>query len=322
MKTKMKTHHALCGLISGLLSRTLFTPLLVVAALFAAPAAVHAGLMYVSSGSQSVVQVSAGGVVSPFATVSANSTPWGIAVASSGNVFVTEPSTGLIREITPGGAVSTFATLGGGSNPLGMTIDGSGNLYVAHNGSPTNRTIDKITIGGTISTYATMASSFNPYNVAFDSSGNLYAGGNNNGTNNQIVKISPTQVVSDFKSSLAGAPNGLALDASGNLYTTFGTNTITKITPGGVVSTFATLPGGSAALGLAFDSLGFLYSANQSANTISKISADGLTVTTFASAITNPRYIAFAPVAVPEPGTALFGIACVGVSAFRRRRRA
>jgi hypothetical protein len=25
--------------------------------------------------------------------------------------------------------------------------------------------------------------------------------------------------------------------------------------------------------------------------------------------------------AVPEPGTALFGIACIGVSAFRRRRR-
>jgi hypothetical protein len=27
-----------------------------------------------------------------------------------------------------------------------------------------------------------------------------------------------------------------------------------------------------------------------------------------------------APPAVPEPGTALFGIACVGIAAFRRRR--
>ena len=44
---------------------------------------------------------------------------------------------------------------------------------------------------------------------------------------------------------------------------------------------------------------------------------DGTLGTGFAGA-TSPEFVS----AVPEPGTALFGLACVGVSAFRRRRRA
>ena len=80
--------------------------------------------------------------------------------------------------------------------------------------------------------------------------------------------------------TLGANPRGLAFDGSGNLYVAeattlqFSMGGISKITPSGVVSGFATLPNTTPYFGLAFDD-GNLYTANIEADEILKITSGG-----------------------------------------------
>ena len=86
-------------------------------------------------------------------------------------------------------------------------------------------------------------------------------------------------------------PSALAFDAAGNLYVSEeGNNTVSKVTPQGAVSNFAS--GFSHPMGLAFDAAGNLYVANLTGGSVSKVTPAGL-VTTFVSGLGNPRNVAF-----------------------------
>jgi sugar lactone lactonase YvrE len=248
-------------------------------------------VLYVSSGTQSIDVVNAAGAVSLFATLPANSEPQGLAFDSSGNLYAGDHTSEKISKITPGGTVSLFATMPGFGGPLGLTIDTGGNLYAA---APGLSQILKITPGAVVSIFAGLSN--RPSGLARDTSGNLYAGGSS-----QIFEINSVGAVSTFATPL---PNGdiaygLAFDAAGNLYAGVqSTNRISKITPDGTVSAFATLPV-SSPQGLAFDAAGNLYAADLNSGSISKISPDGLTLTTFATGINQPGFIAFGPAPPP-----------------------
>ena len=101
-------------------------------------------------------------------------------------------------------------------------------------------------------------------------------------------------------------------------------NTISRVTPGGVVSLFAS--GFSGAYGLAFDTGGNLFVANNNGNTVSRVTPGGA-VSPFASGFSGPVGLAFAPTAVaaPEPGSlALLGMGLVsgmGTLGIARRKR-
>src|SRR6185503_13149299 len=71
-----------------------------------------------------------------------------------------------------------------------------------------------------------------------------------------------------------------------------GAGTILKISPAGVVSTFASGFAPGALSGLALSPSGDLYAANNVTCVISKIAADG-TVTVFASGLSSPTDILF-----------------------------
>jgi sugar lactone lactonase YvrE len=300
----------------------LFTFLLSAAAMIAFPTA-RAATMYVSGYPDTVYQVSPAGVASPFATLPAHSAPHGLAFDGGGNLYVADSGTQQITRITSSGAVSLFATLpfiGSLPNPDGLAFDGSGNLYVADFGTSQ---IAKITSSGAVSIFATLPFSSSPSGLAFDGSGNLYVAVRGS---NRISKITSAGAVSLFATlpATSALPVGLAFDSSGNLYAACDhTNQVIKITSDGTASLFATLPTNSSPAGLTFDANGNLYAADFLLSQISQISPNGSTVTTFATGITGPQFIAFAPVAsvtsVPLPSSAML-LAVTAGSLFLLRR--
>ena len=249
----------------------------------------------------------------------------GVAVDASGNVFVADSANQTIRKITAGGIVTTLAgARDNGSNdgvgsaarfqsPNGVAVDAGGNLFVA---DTYNATIRKVTPAGLVTTVAGApdqggsadgagsAARFSyPHGVAVDASGTVYLAD----TNHTIRKISPDGAVTtlaglaDSAGSADGPggtarfnhPIGVAVDAGGNVFVADTDNgTIRKITPAGVVTTFAGAPGqrgsadgaGSVArfnypTGLAVDASGTLFVADLYAHTIRKITPDGVVTT-------------------------------------------
>ena len=200
--------------------------------------------------------------------------PIGVAVDAAGNVYVGDTSNHTIRKISPAGVVSTLAGLAGNpgiadgtgsaanfNQPFGVAADAAGNVYVADS---TNRTIRMITPAGVVSTLAgsaTLSGSTDgtgsaalfriPQGVAVNGAGVVYVGDTGNDT---IRAITPAAVVStlaglalnggstDGTGSFArfNQPQGVAVDAAGNVYVADRfNNSIRKVTPAGVVTTFA-----------------------------------------------------------------------------------
>ncbi len=207
--------------------------------------------------------------------------PFGVALDSSGAIYVADQVNQRIRKIASG-TVSTVAGNGvnsyvgdGGaatkaslSYPQGVIVDSSGNIYIA---DTNNYVIRKVTTSGTISTIAGQQSSGN---------GNFYGGDGGPGT-----------------AAYLSHPVGMAFDAAGNLYIADSSNNVIRmLTPGGTISTVAgnnlagfAGDGGPATAarinnpdGVAVDRNGNLYIADGGNNRIRMVSASTHNISTVA----------------------------------------
>jgi sugar lactone lactonase YvrE len=181
--------------------------------------------------------------------------PFGVAVDSSGNLYIADEYNQRIRKVSPAGVITTIAGNGtsgyngdGGSAtsaelyyPGGVAVDSSGNVYIA---DTDNQRIRKVTAAGLISTIAgtgnsgfsgdgsaaTSATMDDPSGIAVDSTGNVYF---SDTYNYRIRKISTAGIISTVVGSGSYGFSGdggvatsaaleyayaVTVDATGNLY--------------------------------------------------------------------------------------------------------
>jgi len=181
--------------------------------------------------------------------------PKGVAVDSSGNIYIADYGNNRIRKVDTNGIITTVAgngsegysgdngpaTSAGIGRPKSVAIDSSGNIYIA---DQNNNRIRKVDTNGIITTVAgngtygysgdngpaISAKLYNPRGVAVDSSGNIYIA---DYRNNRIRKVDTngtiTTVAGNGSPGYSGdngpatsaklyRPQGVAVDNNGNIY--------------------------------------------------------------------------------------------------------
>jgi streptogramin lyase len=141
--------------------------------------------------------------------------PYGMAVDTSGNIYVADNANNSLSKLTPSGALSAgFLTADG--SPYGVAVDGSGNLYITDN---VRNEVVKETLGGSYTkSMLPLSGLHSPLGIAVDAHGNVYIA---DYLNNRVVKATPsggTYTQSTVPTSSLSLPEAVAVDGSGNLY--------------------------------------------------------------------------------------------------------
>jgi hypothetical protein len=153
--------------------------------------------------------------------------PVGIAVDSSGNLYIADGGNRVVEKVTPGGTLSIVAGTGQVGSPTPgpatasdlaspefVAVDSAGDLYIADNG---NHVVEKVTPEGTLSIVAGIVSRVPGAPAAF--------------------QPPPSPGPANRASIVPGA---VAVDSSGNLYVVDTvSDVVAKVTPGGILSIVA-----------------------------------------------------------------------------------
>ncbi len=289
-----------------------------------------AGNLFIADEGAFVVRKAANGIITTVAgdgafqysgdggapTQAALNSPAGVAIDGAGDIYFADSGNNRIRKIS-NGTITTVAGNGiagsggdGGpavnaslNNPNGVAVDAAGTLYIADTGNNLIRAV----VNGKITTLAgnTAPGLYLPAAVLVDTAGSLYIADSGN---NLVRRLSGGKITTIAGSGVAGFsgdggpaiqakldyPNGLALDAAGNLYIADAGNYRVRVVSGGTIKTVAgdgqsgfTGDGGpatSATLGypegLATDSAGALYIVDAENNCLRKVFSG--TITTLA----------------------------------------
>lgn len=250
------------------------------------------------------------------------SNPERVVLDAAGNVYIADTGNARIRQVSLAGMISTVAGGGQGSDggpangallsyPRGIAVDRAGAVYI------TSGHVVRRVSGGIITTFAGVpgggfsgdggpavtARLNSPSAVAVDAAGNVYIADSGN---SRIRKVSTSGIISTVagtvkigfngdnqpatSASLAD-PEGVAVDAAGNIYVADTSNQrIRKVSPQGIITTIAGTgvqgfsgdggPGSLAQLShptdISVDNLGNVYIADSGNGRIRKLSPVGI----------------------------------------------
>ena len=215
------------------------------------------GTLYIAdTGNNRIRKISAAGTITTIAgngdsgysgdggqaTLAEMNGPSGVALDSSGNVYVVDTFNSAIRKIDSSSVITTVA----GGTPFGSLGDGGP---------------------------AASASLELPQSVVFDDAGNMYI---SQSVPNRVRRVTPDGIITTIAGTGTGGysgdngpasaaelylPQGLAIDGTGNLYIADGGNrVIRKISTSGVISTVgSTDRGGDQTFGVAVDADGTIF---------------------------------------------------------------
>jgi sugar lactone lactonase YvrE len=203
--------------------------------------------------------------------------PSDVVLDTAGNLYIADSGNNRVRKVDTNGIITTvagngtaaFAGDGGAATnaslyrPVALTLDANGNLFIADS---ENNVVREVGRDGFISTVAgtnnygfsgdggaaTNALMSAPSGVAVDASGNLYIG---DAGNQRVRKVDARGIITTFAGTGAwgfsgdgGAatnaelwnPNGLGLDAAGNLLVADSSNSrIRRVGTNGIITTVA-----------------------------------------------------------------------------------
>jgi hypothetical protein len=118
--------------------------------------------------------------------------PWGLAMDSAGDLFIADTGNYRIQEVNAStGIITTVASLHSGANPEGLALDGAGNLYIAEQGDPSDVVKLNLSTGALT----------------------VVAGNGTIGTGGSVVGDGGVAT-----SAVLAEPEGVALDATGNIF--------------------------------------------------------------------------------------------------------
>jgi DNA-binding beta-propeller fold protein YncE len=213
--------------------------------------------------------------------------PRGIAIDSSGNVYVADMSNARIQKFDSNGNFIT--KWGSNGTGYGIAIDSLGNVYVVE---WDNHRVQKFDSNGKFITkwgsYGTGDGQFNdPHGIAVDSAGNVYVADNGN---NRIQKFdSNGNFITKWGSNGTGdgqfdGPVDIAVDSSGNVYVSDSNYRIQKFDSNGTFITkwiTENVPSGDWFLGshLTVDSSGNVYVSPWGTGYILKFDSNGNFIT-------------------------------------------
>jgi sugar lactone lactonase YvrE len=202
--------------------------------------------------------------------------PWGVAVDGAGNVYLTDPGHGAIRQwnVTSNAVTTLVSGLG---NPTGVAVDGAGNVYFAD--AEYGTLIEWTPANNATNTLASGMS--NPRNMALDPAGNVYIA---DVGDNKIWKWTATNgSLTPFLATGLNQPYGVAVDQAGNVYIAeAGNNAIEEWFAANNTVIPLAIGGLSSPLGVAVDGSGNVYIADYNNNAIKKWTLASNSVTTIA----------------------------------------
>jgi len=246
-------------------------------------------IWFTDSGNRKVGRITPAGSITEFGLPDTGGSPYGIAVGPDKNIWITVTAVGQGRpdwlgRIGPSGEVTKFqagtqSADGMWTSPEGITAGPDGNIWFTEAGVGR---IGRMTPAGALTEFPIPSGrESSPREIVAGPDGNLWFV--ESGRFSAIAKVTPSGVITEYR---YGALDEFSLSAivagpDGNLWFTQSTTSgsplkgaIGRITPNGVITTFA-LPEGSRAYGLAAGPDRNIWFTDSGGNTVGRISTAG-----------------------------------------------